>query len=57
MHQEEEARHNRWTLDVSDAKLGRALGVVRTTAGNYRKRLEELKLVTVKGKRIKAVKY
>jgi hypothetical protein len=57
IHQEEEARHNRWNIDISDAQLGRALGVVRSTAGNYRKRLQELKLVTVQGNRIKSVKY
>ncbi len=57
IHQEEEARRNRWELDVSDSQLAGELGVVRSTAGNYRKRLQELKLVTVHGNRITSVKY
>jgi DNA-binding transcriptional ArsR family regulator len=65
IHQEEEARQNRWSLKVTDGQLAEALGVSRPTAGKYRERLKELKLVDVEVKKsgrkrdfsIKSVKY
>jgi Mn-dependent DtxR family transcriptional regulator len=65
IHQEGEARQNRFELDVSDADLARALSVARSTAGIYRKELQDNSLIDVEthniGKkreiRIKNVKY
>jgi hypothetical protein len=65
IHQEEEARQNRWRLEVTDGQLAEALGVSRPTAGTYRQRLTALKLVEVEEKKsgrkrilsIKSVKY
>lgn len=65
VHQEEEARHNKWSLAVTDSHLSKALKISRPTAGKYRERLTELKLVQVEEKKsggkvyfsIKSVKY
>ncbi len=45
LHQEEEARQNRFEMKVSDADLARALGVSRDTAMNHRRELEKLGFV------------
>jgi DNA-binding CsgD family transcriptional regulator len=51
VRQEEAAGRNEFGLMLTDAEVARLLGITRQTAGNYRKHLQELGLLTVKGDR------
>ncbi len=65
MVQEETARNTKEKLSVTDAELGEALGVSKTTAASYREQLQEMGLVKVgreklgkiKRIRVEGVKY
>jgi hypothetical protein len=49
VRQEEEARHNRYELALSDTVVAEALGVDRSTIGRYRKHLVNMGLLQVDG--------
>jgi hypothetical protein len=49
VQQEERARRNEFAMRLTDAEIARAMSVTRMTAGNYRRELEKLGLIKVKG--------
>ncbi|MFC1834328.1 hypothetical protein ACFL2Q_06290 [Thermodesulfobacteriota bacterium] len=49
VEQEERARRNEFAMRLSDAEIARAMGVTRMTVGNYRRELEKLGLIKIKG--------
>jgi hypothetical protein len=49
VEQEERARRNEFAMRLTDAEVARAIGTTRMTAGNYRKELEKLGLLKIKG--------
>jgi hypothetical protein len=46
--QEENARENRWGMELTDAEIARQLDVSRKTAGIYRQELQKLGLLTIR---------
>ncbi len=46
--QEEHARENKWSMELTDAEMARQLGISRKTAGIYREELQKLGLLTIR---------
>lgn len=46
--QEENARENRWVMELTDAEIARQLGISRKTAGIYRQELQKLGILVIR---------
>jgi hypothetical protein len=49
VEQEEGARRNEFTMRLTDAEVARRIGATRMTVGNYRRELQKMGLLKVKG--------